>query len=151
VSAVTRVIGTALLAALFVGLEGLVTAWCGARPASFTGVEVGAAIGLASLVLEIQIVERALRSARGDTASATFQTFAMRLAIVAPLTILFQRKGSGIDGSAFAVSYLVTFFVYLCWLTWKSYHAPVQYRGRSARFAPRVVERRSPVATGSRR
>ena len=102
---------------------------------------IAAGLVLASLVLEINIVERAMRMPRGDTASATFQTFAMRLALVAPLTFVFQRAGSSVDGTAFAISYLTTFFVYLCWLTWKTYHAPVQYKGRSKQFAPRVVEK----------
>lgn len=140
------------MALMFLGLEAMVIVWCGLRPASFSGVAIGAMIGLASLALEIQIVERAMRSAKGDTASATFQTFAMRLALVAPITFAFQMKGSGVDASAFAVSYLVTFFVYLCWLTWKSYHAPVQYRAKPKQFAPRVVENvRDRTAAGSSR
>jgi hypothetical protein len=147
VSARARLLGAVAMALTFLGLETMVTVWCGLRPASFTGVAIGAVIGLASLALEIQIVERAMRSAKGDTASATFQTFAMRLALVAPLTFAFQMGGSGVDATAFAVSYLVTFFVYLCWLTWKTYHAPVQYRGKPKQFAPRIVENRRAAAT----
>jgi hypothetical protein len=152
VSARARFIGAVAMAATFLGLEAMVTVWCGLRPASFSGVFIGAVIGLASLAFEIQIVERAMRSAKGDTASATFQTFAMRLALVAPITFAFQMKGSSVDASAFAVSYLVTFFVYLCWLTWKSYHAPVQYRAKPKQFAPRIVEnRREASSSGASR
>ena len=43
----------------------------------------------------------------------------MRLVVVSPLTIVFGMKGSGIDSQGFALGYLVTFFVYLCWLTWR--------------------------------
>ena len=137
-----KLAGAVTLAAVFLVLEALVIGYRGLRPASFHGVEIGALIGLASLVLEINVVERAMRSRSGDVAGATFQTFAMRLAIVAPLTFTFMRSGSSVDGTAFAVSYLVTFFVYLSWLTWKTYHMPVQYKGKGARFEPRVVEKR---------
>lgn len=136
-----RLLGAIALAVTFVGLEFLVLLHGGLRPESFAGVEVGAVLGLLSLLAEIHIVQRAMRQPKGDTASATFQTFAMRLALVAPLTFAFQRAGSSVDGTAFAVSYLVTFFLYLCWLTWTVYHAPVQYKAKPKQFAPRVVEK----------
>lgn len=142
-----RLLGTIALAVTFVALEALVLGYRGLNPASFAGVEIGTVIGLASLVLEIQLVRRAMRTLTGDVAGATFQTFAMRLAIVAPLTFAFQRAGSSVDGTAFAVGYLVTFFVYLCWLTWTTYHAPVQYKGKRATFTPRVVEKRRTAET----
>jgi hypothetical protein len=142
VSARARFFGAAALVASFVALEALVLGYRGLNPASFAGVEIGSLIGLLSLVLEIHVVERAMRTLKGDVAGATFQTFAMRLALVAPLTFVFMRKGSSVDGTAFACSYLVTFFVYLSWLTWKTYHAPVQFKGKAAKFAPRVVEKK---------
>jgi hypothetical protein len=142
VSTKTRLFGTIALAATFLALEALVVGYRGLNSASIVGTQIGALIGFASLALEIQLVERALRSRSGDVAGATFQTFAMRLAIVAPLTYVFQRLTSGIDGTAFAVSYLVTFFAYLCWLTWKTYHMPVQYKAKAKQFAPRVVDKR---------
>lgn len=137
-----RIFGAVTLAASCALLDALVLQYRGLNPASFAGVEIGAVIGLLSLVLEIHVVERAMRTLKGDVAGATFQTFAMRLALVAPLTFAFQRPGSSVDGTAFACSYLVTFFVYLSWLTWKTYHAPVQFKGKGARFAPRVVEKK---------
>jgi hypothetical protein len=142
VSPRARFFGAAALVACFVGLNVLVVGYRGLNPATFTGVEIGSAIGLASLVLEIHVIERAMRSARSDAAGATFQTFAMRLALLAPLMFVFQRRSLGVDSQAFAVSYLVTFFVYLCWLTWKTYHAPVQFKGKAAKFTPRVVEKK---------
>ncbi len=149
-SARSRLLGAAALVASFVVLNALVLGYRGLNPASFTGVEIGALIGLASLVLEIHVVERAMRTLKGDVAAATFQTFAMRLALVAPLTFVFQRKGSSVDGTAFAVSYLVTFFLYLSWLTWKTYHAPVQYTGKAAKFEPRVVQKSRATAGSAR-
>jgi hypothetical protein len=150
VSPRARLLGALALAVVFVGLEGLVLGYCGMRPESFLGVEVGAVLGLASLAGEIHIVQRAMRQQKGDTASATFQTFAMRLALVAPLTFAFQREGSGVDATAFAVGYLVTFFMYLCWLTWTVYHAPVQYKAKPKQFAPRVVENGRETAGSAR-
>ena len=147
-----KILGAIALTVVFVGLEALDLGYCGFNPRSFAGVEIGALIGLASLALEIQIVERAFRQPKGDTASATFQTFAMRLALVAPLTLAFQRSGSSVDSTAFAVAYLVTFFMYLCWLTWTTYHTPIQYKARPKQFAPRVVDKRRPTdAVGSAR
>ena len=136
-----RIAGGIAIAVTFLALEALVVLYRGLNSASVTGVEVGAVFGLFSLVVEMHLVASALRSPKGDPAGATFQTFAMRLAVVAPLTWAFGGSGSGVDSVAFAVSYCVTFFVYLCWLTWTHYHAPVCYKGRSKRFAPRVVEK----------
>jgi hypothetical protein len=146
----TRLAGAIALAVTFVGLQALVLGYRGLNPASFAGVEIGTVLGLGCLVLEIQIIRRAMRTLKGDVAGATFQTFAMRLALVAPLTFAFMRDGSSVDATAFAVGYLVTFFVYLCWLTWVTYHAPVRYKGKGAQFAPRVVERRRETAEAAR-
>jgi hypothetical protein len=148
VSAKARFWGTLSLVAVFLALEALVVGYRGINPASFMGVQIGALVGFGSLALEMELVQRALRSKSGDVAGATFQTFAMRLVIVAPLTFVFQRMVSGIDGTAFAVSYLVTFFAYLCWLTWKTYHMPVQYKAGRKQFAPRVVDRRETTGCG---
>ena len=145
-----RIAGAIAIAVTFAGLETLVVLYRGLHPASVTGVEVGAVLGLLSLVLEMHLVQRALSTEKGDPAGATFQTFAMRLAVVAPLTFAFSGSRSGVDSVAFAVSYCVTFFVYLCWLTWKTYHMPVQYKPRAKQFAPRVVERRRDTAGSAR-
>ena len=147
-----RLIGALCLAATFVGLDALLVAWRGLAPATCTALAFGTLLGLGSLVLEIQMIERAMRTKSGDVANATFQSFAMRLVLVAPTTFWFSRDGSGVDHTGFAVAYLVTFFVYLCWLTWKTYHAPVQYKAkRSKPFTPRVVEKSRVCETGARR
>lgn len=149
-SRAARIAGAIAITVTFVGLEALVVLYRGVNSASITGVEVGAVFGLLSLVMEMHLVARALRSPKGDPAGATFQTFAMRLVVVAPLTFAFGGRGSGVDSVAFAVAYCVTFFVYLCWLTWKTYHMPVQYRPRAKKFAPRVVERNRDMAGSAR-
>ena len=56
-----KLLGAIALTVVFLGLEALVLGYCGLNPRSFAGVEIGALIGLASLALEIQIVERAFR------------------------------------------------------------------------------------------
>jgi hypothetical protein len=142
-------VGSLTLAAAFASLVALVLGYRGFTAAAWAGVEVGVLVGLASLVLEIAVVDRAMRSTRGDTASATFQTFAMRLSLVAPITLAFQTESSRTDATAFALSYLSTFFVYLCWLTWATYHAPIHYRPRAnTGSAPRVVARGSAAGAG---
>lgn len=145
-----RIAAAVMITVTFAGLEALVVLYRGVHPASVTGVAVGAVLGLLSLVLEMHLVENALRTPKGEPAGAAVQTFAMRLAVVAPLTFAFSGKGSGVDNVAFAVSHCVTFFVYLCWLTWKTYHMPVQYRPRAKQFAPRVVERSRDTAGSAR-
>ena len=130
-----RVLGTAVLVAVFVGVQALVVTYRGASPQVFNALEVGTLAGLVSLVLEFVLIERSDRTFHAQGVQATFLSFVMRLVVVAPLTLLFLRKGSETDHEAFALSYCSTFFVYLCWLTWKSYHAPVQYRARGERPA----------------
>jgi hypothetical protein len=143
VSLASRVAGALCLATVFLAAEVGLVAECGLRPATISGAALGMMLGLASLVVEIHLVAQAMRSKRADTAAVTFQTFIMRMVVVAPLT--FALNSLGMDATAFAISYVITFFVYLCWLTWKTYHAPVQYRGRRTAFSPRVVARREHV------
>ncbi len=128
-----RLAGALVLAAVFVGIQALVVGYRGASPRVFTAVEAGSVAGLVSLLLELHMIDRSDRSFSATGVQATFMSFVMRLVVVAPLTLLFMRKGSEVDHEAFALSYCSTFFVYLCWLTWKSYHAPVQYKGRGTR------------------
>ena len=99
----------------------------GASPATLQAVAIGLFLGLVSLVVENGLLERAERSFHAQGVQAVFMSFVMRLVVVAPLVLLFGRAGSGTDAEAFALSYCSTFFVYLVGLTWKTYHAPVQY------------------------
>lgn len=135
-----RRVGALCLAATYIGLVTAILAYRHVVPATVAGVAVGTLLGLASMVFEIHVVERAARQEKGDTAGATFQTFALRLAVVAPLTLAFQRVAGRVDAESFAVTYVATFFAYLCWLTWRAYHTPVAYRRRAKTGgAPRVV------------
>ncbi len=104
-----------------------------------SGVYVGTFAGLISLAIEIAVIGRSLRLFAHNGMGATLQTFTMRLAIVGALGMWFMRDASATDPSAFCLSYCGTFFVYLCWLTWRTYKAPVQYRPKSAGTADTVA------------
>lgn len=131
-----RVAGALSLVAAFVAIEALVLELRGANPASFLGLQIGAFLGLVSLVLEIAMLERSFRTFHAQGVQTTFMSFMMRLVVVAPLTLLFMKSALGVDHEAFALSYCATFFLYLCWLTWKTYHAPSLYRPRAKAAAP---------------
>ena len=115
-----------------------------------SGVYAGTLAGLISLVVEIAVIGRSLRLFEHNGMGATLQTFTMRLVIVGALGIWFMREASATDAQAFCLSYCGTFFVYLCWLTWRTYKAPVQYQARrAAEPADRAAPRRA-VAEGVR-
>jgi hypothetical protein len=120
-------VGAGSLAAVLAAVLWGVLALRGASPATFAGLAVGVFTGLVSLVVELAMLERAERTFYAQGVQVTFMSFVMRLVVVAPLTLLFRV--SEVDAEAFALSYLATFLVYLCWLTWTMYHAPVQYKG----------------------
>ena len=88
-------------------------------------------LGLAALIFEIGLAERAERTFYAQGVQTTFMSFMMRLATVGPLTMLFMKRDIGVDPQAFALSYCSTFVVYMCWLAWKTYHAPSTYRPKA--------------------
>lgn len=109
-------------------------------------MEIGTFLGLASLAAEFMLVRQDdLRAAR-DPSQGVFAGFFLRLTIVGPLTMAFGNMDLGVHAEAFALSYLSTFFVYLCWLTWKIGTAPPSYQGGSkkpkARKRTRGTQRR---------
>ena len=65
-SARAKLFGALALAICFAGLELLVLGYRGLNPASFAGVQIGAVLGLGSLVLEINVIERAMVVAKGS-------------------------------------------------------------------------------------
>jgi hypothetical protein len=134
-------IGVAMLVAVTLGSEWFVIALCGARPESVLGMSIGTFLGLVALVLEIAMVERAERTFHAQGVQTTFMSFMMRLATVGPLTILFMKSELGVSPHAFALSYCATFVSYMCWLSWKTYHAPAHYRPKTkASGVPGSVE-----------
>lgn len=130
VSAQEKVLGSATLGLVFCACTWLVLELCGNGPAAWLGIQIGSFLGLVSLVIEIALVERSARTFHAQGVQTTFMSFILRIATVAPLTLLFMKAEIGVDSQAFAVSYCGTFFLYLCWLAWETYHAPVAYRPR---------------------
>ena len=126
-----RIAGALCLLAIFAGVAALVLRLRGTTPAAVLGLEVGAFLGLVSLVIEMAMVERASRTFYAQGVQTTFLSFMMRLVLVAPATLLFMKPALGVDHEAFALAYCSTFFLYLCWLTWRTYHAPSSYRPRA--------------------
>jgi hypothetical protein len=78
------------------------------------GTVIGAGLGLLNLALGYFVTRRTLRRGSGiRTAMAMFVGgFLARLIVVAVLIVLFQRTGVA-DPAAFALTFLVFFFVYL--------------------------------------
>lgn len=76
------------------------------------GTVIGAALGLLNLTVGYLVTRRTLR--RGmKSAMATFVGgFLARLIVLSGLMVLFQRTGAA-DPAAFALTFLVFFFVYL--------------------------------------
>ena len=78
------------------------------------GALIGGGLGLVNLALGYLVTRRTLRRGSGvRTAMAMFVGgFLARLIVVAVLIVLFQRTGIA-DPAAFALTFLVFFFVYL--------------------------------------
>lgn len=152
-SRAAAVTGAVFLAVTFGLVEMLVFQLRGVGTASVTGALLGGFLGLVSLAVEIGMQERSARTFHAQGLQTTFLSFVMRVVVVAPLTILFMGGGLGIDHEAFALSYCATFLLYLCWLTWETYHAPAAYRPRAAAGGLRVVvqPRDGRAAVGSAR
>ena len=97
---------------------------------AWAGAVVGTFAGLSMLVFEMALIGRSMRRFARGGMQATLQSFTLRLAIVGSLGMWFMREGSGTDSQSFCLTFVATFFVYLCWLTWRVYNEPVQYRAR---------------------
>ncbi len=120
------------MALLFLVLLWLVAAYRGFDPTVALGLAVGTFVGLVSLVGEIAIVGRSMRSFARNGIGATLTTFGMRLATVGMLGVWFLVLDA-VDAEAFCLSYISTFFVYMCWLTWRYHREPVHYTPAKAK------------------
>ena len=76
------------------------------------GVVIGAAIGLLNLTVGYVLTRWALRREMKTALRTVVGGFIARLTVVAGLMILFQRTAIA-DPTAFALTFLVFFFVYL--------------------------------------
>jgi len=77
-----------------------------------TGAVIGAALGLVNLAVGYAVTRRTLRSGMKSAMATLAGGFIARLFVVAGLMVLFQRTGAA-DPAAFALTFLVFFFVYL--------------------------------------
>ncbi|MCE9637214.1 MAG: hypothetical protein K8T90_16025 [Planctomycetes bacterium] len=145
--------GATTLIAVLVGTEALVVSMRGISPATVIAATIGIFLGLISLAVEIGLLERSARTFHAQGVQTTFISFVMRLATVAPVTLLMMKTSLGLDPQAFALSYCGTFFLYLCWLTVETYHAPVHYRPKTVTTAAgqvqEVIVRENRRKTGS--
>ena len=118
--------------------------------ATMAGVYTGTFFGLISLAIEMAVIGRSLRIFEHNGMQATLQTFVMRLVIVGALGMWFMRADSGTDAQAFCLSYCSTFFVYMCWLTWRTYNQPVHYVGKreKARRAAKAAAKSNVTVAG---
>jgi hypothetical protein len=76
------------------------------------GTVIGAGLGLLNLAVGALVMQRVLRRGMKSAMTMIAAGFAARLFVVAGLMVLFQRTGAA-DPAAFALTFLVFFFVYL--------------------------------------
>jgi hypothetical protein len=96
-------IGLLVVASLaFVDLDG----------AGVRGVLVGAGLGVVNLAVGYALTRRTLRHGMKSAMATLAGGFIARLFVIVGLMLLFRRTGS-IDAGAFALTFLVFFFLYL--------------------------------------
>lgn len=76
------------------------------------GVAIGAGLGLVNLAVGYLVTRRALQRGMTSATATLAGGFFARLVVVAGLVVVFQR-GEAVDPAAFALTFLVFFFVYL--------------------------------------
>jgi zinc transporter ZupT len=76
------------------------------------GAAVGAGLGLSNLVVGYFVTRRTLRRGMKSAMATLAGGFLARLLVLVGLMVLFQRTGVA-DPAAFALTFLVFFFVYL--------------------------------------
>ena len=80
--------------------------------AGIRGAVVGAGLGLVNLGVGYLVTRRALRHGMKSALATLAGGFIARLLVVVVLIVVFQRTGAA-DPAAFALTFLVFFFVYL--------------------------------------
>lgn len=139
-----RLVGAFALAACYAVLVWLIRLHRGAVPEVSLAIAIGTFVGLASLVMEIAIVGRSMRLVELNGMNATLTTFGIRLGTVGAFGGWFIALGA-VDSEAFCLSYFATFFLYLCWLTWRIYNEPVHYdAAKAARNAAAKAQAATP-------
>jgi ATP synthase I chain len=81
-------------------------------PDGVRGIAIGAGLGLANLALGYLVTRRALQHGMKSAMATLAGGFLARLFAVVFLMLVFRRTGS-VDPAAFALTFLVFFFLYL--------------------------------------
>jgi len=76
------------------------------------GASVGAGLGIINLTLGYLVTRRSLRQGMKSAVATLAGGFMARLFVVVAMILLFRRTGS-VDPAAFALTFLVFFFLYL--------------------------------------
>ncbi len=76
------------------------------------GALIGAGLGLVNLAVGYVLTRRTLRQGMKSAMNTLLGGFIVRLVVVVGLMLFFRRTGS-VDPAAFALTFLVFFFVYL--------------------------------------
>jgi zinc transporter ZupT len=76
------------------------------------GTAVGAGLGLVNLVVGYLVTRRTLQRGMKSAMTMLAGGFVARLVVLVSLMVIFQRTGAA-DPAAFALTFLVFFFVYL--------------------------------------
>lgn len=120
------ILGTIALAAGALLLAGFYVSRRGLDPASVRGLLVGLGLGIVNVVVGGYMTSRALRKSVAGAVRLMLVGFFVRMVVLAGLVLWFQR-GDWADASAFALSFLVFFFLFLV-------------------FEMRIVQRSTPAA-----
>ena len=76
------------------------------------GAAIGAGLGMVNLTLGYLVTRRSLRQGMKSAVATLAGGFIARLFVVVAMILLFRRTGS-VDPAAFALTFLVFFFLYL--------------------------------------
>ena len=80
--------------------------------AGVRGMEIGAGLGILNLAVGTLVTRRSIRTGMRSATAVLAGGFVARLLVLVALILAFQRT-SGVDPAAFALTFLVLFFLYL--------------------------------------
>jgi len=108
----TTTVGLAMVGGFTILLVVASAAFVDLDPEGLRGTAVGTGLGLLNLVVGYFVTRRALRRGMKSAMRTLLAGFLLRLVAVVGLMVVFQRMKT-VDPVAFALSFLVFFFVYL--------------------------------------
>lgn len=108
----TATLGLAMVGGLILLLAVASAVFIKADREGLRGTAVGAGLGLLNLAVGYLVTRRALRRGMKSAMTVLLSGFFVRLLVVVGLMVVFQRTKAA-DPTAFALTFLVFFFVYL--------------------------------------